>query len=95
MPINLSKGQKVSLTKDNPGLSKIVVGLGWDVNQFDTGGEFDLDTAAFLLTDAGKVSKQEDFVFYGNLQHPSGCAQHLGDNRTGAEIGRASCRERV
>ncbi len=87
MPINLSKGQKVSLTKDNPGLSKIVVGLGWDVNQFDTGGEFDLDTAAFLLTDAGKVSKQEDFVFYGNLQHPSGCAQHLGDNRTGAGDG--------
>ena len=57
MPINLQKGQKVSLTKDNPGLSKIVVGLGWDVNAFDTGGDFDLDTAAFLLTDTGKVSK--------------------------------------
>ena len=87
MPINLQKGQKVSLTKDNPGLSKIVVGLGWDVNAFDTGGDFDLDTAAFLLTDTGKVSKSEDFVFYGNLQHPSGCAQHMGDNRTGAGDG--------
>ncbi len=87
MPINLQKGQKVSLTKDNPGLSKIVVGLGWDINAFDTGGDFDLDTAAFLLTDAGKVSKSEDFVFYGNLQHPSGCAQHMGDNRTGAGDG--------
>ena len=70
MPINLQKGQKVSLTKDNPGLSKIVVGLGWDVNAFDTGGDFDLDTSAFLLTDAGKVSRPEDFVFYQNLQHP-------------------------
>ncbi len=50
-----------------------------DVNQFDTGGDFDLDAAAFLLTDSGKVSKSEDFVFYGNLKHPSGCiAQHMG-----------------
>lgn len=83
MPINLSKGQKVSLTKDNPGLKKVVVGLGWDINRFDTGGDFDLDASAFLLTDAGKVSRQEDFVFYGNLQHPSGGVVHLGDNRTG------------
>lgn len=83
MPINLQKGQKVSLTKGNPGLSKVVVGLGWDVNQFDTGGSFDLDAAAFLVTDSGKVSKPEDFVFYGNLTHPSGSVQHLGDNLTG------------
>ena len=87
MPISLQKGQKVSLTKGNPGLSKVVVGLGWDVNQFDTGGDFDLDAAAFLLTDSGKVSKSEDFVFYGNLKHPSGCAQHMGDNLTGAGDG--------
>lgn len=87
MPISLQKGQKVSLTKDNPGLSKVVVGLGWDVNAFDTGGDFDLDTAAFLLTDAGRVSRQEDFVFYGNLTHPSGSVQHQGDNRTGVGDG--------
>ena len=87
MPISLKKGQKVSITKDNPGLSKVVVGLGWDVNAFDTGGDFDLDTAAFLLTDTGKVSGQEDFVFFGNLTHASGCAQHMGDNRTGAGEG--------
>ena len=66
-----------------PGLSKVVVGLGWDVNQFDTGGDFDLDAAAFLLSDSGKVTKSEDFVFYGNLQHPSGSVQHMGDNLTG------------
>lgn len=87
MPISLQKGQKVSITKGNPGLAKVVVGLGWDVNQFDTGGDFDLDTAAFLVTDQGKVSKQEDFVFFGNLKHPSGCAEHIGDNRTGAGEG--------
>lgn len=83
MPISLQKGQKVSLTKGNPGLSKVVVGLGWDVNQFDTGGDFDLDASAFLLTDSGRVSRQEDFVFFGNLTHPSGSVTHMGDNRTG------------
>lgn len=83
MPINLQKGQKVSLTKGNPGLKKVVVGLGWDVNQFDTGGDFDLDAAAFLLGDSGKVARSEDFVFYGNLTHPSGAVQHMGDNLTG------------
>lgn len=83
MPVSLKKGQKVSLTKDNPGLSKVVVGLGWDVNAFDTGGDFDLDAAAFLLADTGKITKSEDFVFYGNLTHPSGSVQHIGDNRTG------------
>lgn len=87
MPISLQKGQKVSLTKDNPGLKKVVVGLGWDVNAFDTGGDFDLDAAAFLLTDAGKVSKSEDFVFYGNLSHPSGSVVHQGDNLTGVGDG--------
>ena len=87
MGINLSKGQKVSLTKDNPGLKKVVVGLGWDINAFDTGGDFDLDAAAFCLTESGKVSRQEDFVFYGNLKHPSGGIEHLGDNLTGAGDG--------
>ena len=87
MPISLKKGQKVSLSKDNPGLSRVVVGLGWDVNAFDTGGDFDLDTAAFLLGDNGKVTRAEDFVFYGNLRHPSGAVEHLGDNLTGAGDG--------
>ena len=87
MPVSLQKGQKVSLTKGNPGLKKVVVGLGWDVNQFDTGGDFDLDAAAFLLSDSGKVTKSEDFVFYGNLTHPSGSVEHMGDNRTGAGEG--------
>ena len=87
MPVCLQKGQKVSLTKGNPGLAKVVVGLGWDVNAFDTGGSFDLDAAAFMLTDSGKVSCQNDFIYYGNLTHPSGSVQHQGDNLTGAGDG--------
>ena len=87
MPVSLQKGQKVSLTKGNPGLKKVVVGLGWDVNAFDTGGSFDLDAAAFMLTDSGKVSCQNDFIYYGNLTHPSGSVQHQGDNLTGVGDG--------
>ena len=83
MPVSLKKGQKVSLTKGNPGLNSLMVGLGWDVNQYDTGGAFDLDSAAFLLGDNGIVTNQNDFVFYGNLSHPSGGAVHQGDNLTG------------
>lgn len=87
MPINLQKGQKVDLTKGNPGLTKLMVGLGWDTNKYDGGTDFDLDTAAFLLADTGKVSSSDDFVFYGNTQHPSGSVQHMGDNLTGTGDG--------
>lgn len=87
MPISLQKGQKVSLTKGNPGLQNIMVGIGWDVNNFDTGGDFDLDSAAFMLGDNGKITKAEDFIFFGNLKHPSGSVEHLGDNLTGAGDG--------
>ncbi len=87
MPVNLKKGQKVSLTKGNPGLKHVVVGLGWDVNQFDTGGDFDLDAAAFLLTANGTVAGSGDFVYYGCLTHASGSVCHLGDNLTGAGEG--------
>lgn len=83
MPINLSKGQKVDLTKKNPGLKKIMVGLGWDVNAFDSGSDFDLDAAAFMLGSNGKCPTDKEFVFYGNLEHPSGAVKHMGDNRTG------------
>ena len=83
MPINLSKGQKVDLTKGNPGLKNIMVGLGWDVNAFDTGADFDLVAAAFMLGSNGKCPTDKEFVFYGNLEHPSGAVKHMGDNRTG------------
>ena len=83
MAINLSKGQKVDLTKGNPGLSQIVVGLGWDVNIFDSGAAFDLDAAAFMVGGNGKCPTEKEFVFYGNLEHPSGAVKHMGDNLTG------------
>ena len=87
MPISLSKGQKVDLTKTNPGLTKVQIGLGWDVNKYDGGSSFDLDTAAFLLNSNGKVRDQGDFVFYGNLSHASGAVVHKGDNLTGGGDG--------
>ncbi|MCI8688726.1 MAG: TerD family protein [Oscillibacter sp.] len=83
MAVSLTKGQKVDLTKGNPGLSKLLIGLGWDVNKYDGGSAFDLDAAAFLLSGAGKVSGDGDFVFYGNLKHASGSVEHMGDNLTG------------
>ena len=83
MAINLQKGQKVDLTKGNPGLSKLIVGLGWDTNKYDGGADFDLDAAAFLLSDNGKVPSDSDFIFYSNLQHSSGAVVHTGDNLTG------------
>lgn len=83
MPINLSKGQKVSLTKGNPGLKNIIVGLGWDVNAFDSGADFDLDAAAFLTNAGGKCPTENEFIFYGNLKHSTGSVEHQGDNLTG------------
>ena len=87
MGISLAKGQKISLSKTNPGLNKVVVGIGWDVNMYDTGGDFDLDASAFLLGGNGKATSQNDFIFYGQKNHPSGAVEHLGDNLTGAGEG--------
>lgn len=83
MAISLQKGQKVDLTKTNPGLSKVVVGLGWDVNKYDGGSDFDLDSAAFMLDASGKAPTDKDFIFYGNLKSICGSITHCGDNLTG------------
>ena len=83
MPINLSKGQKVDLTKGNASLKHIMVGLGWDVNAFDSGADFDLDASAFMCGANGKCPTEKEFVFYGNLEHPSGAVKHQRDNLTG------------
>ena len=87
MAVSLQKGQKVDLTKGNPGLKKILVGLGWDTNKYDGGSDFDLDSAAFLLGANGKVADDADFIFYNNLKQSSGSVEHLGDNLTGAGEG--------
>ena len=87
MPINLTKGQKVDLTKGTPGLTKLMVGLGWDVNAFDSGYDFDLDASAFMVGSNGKCPTEKEFIFYSNLEHPSESVKHLGDNLTGAGDG--------
>lgn len=87
MGVSLTKGQKVNLSKNNPGLSSVVIGLGWDTNQYDGGSDFDLDSAAFLLGENGKVPDASDFIFFGNKEHRSGAVKHLGDNRTGEGAG--------
>lgn len=92
MSISLQKGQKVSLTKDRQGLSKVIVGLGWDEVK-RKGGLFapkpqaiDCDASAILLQ-SGKLVYKDDLVFYNNLRHRTGAVQHMGDNLTGAGAG--------
>ena len=86
MAISLQKGGNVNLSKEAPGLNKMVVGLGWDTRSTD-GAAFDLDGAVFLLGASGKVRSDADFVFYNNLKSVDGSVAHSGDNRTGAGEG--------
>lgn len=81
--ISLQKGQKIDLTKGNPGLTKIVIGLGWDTNKYSGGFDFDLDASAFLLDKDGKSGGIEDFIYYNNLVGGGGSVIHTGDNLTG------------
>ena len=83
MPINLSKGQKVDLTKGNAGLDKILAGLGWDTNKYDGGHEFDLDVSVFMTGESGKVESDSNFIFYNNPQDAAASVIYAGDNRTG------------
>lgn len=80
MGVNLAKGQRVSLDKN---MNMALIGLGWDTNRYDGGKDFDLDASAFLLNADGKVRKDEDFIFYGNLKSSDGSVRHTGDNLTG------------
>jgi tellurium resistance protein TerD len=82
MALSLSKGGNLSLTKTDPSLSKILVGLGWDPRATD-GAQFDLDASAFLLNAAGKVRGEQDFIFYNQLKSADGSVEHTGDNRDG------------
>ncbi len=86
MPISLQKGGNVNLSKEAPGLTKMIVGLGWDTRATD-GSAFDLDGAVFLLGASGKVRSDADFIFYNNLKSADGSITHSGDNKTGAGDG--------
>lgn len=95
MAINLTKGQKISLTKDNAGLSRIMVGLGWDpIKQKSKGlfgsllggsggSDMDCDASVFMLGEGDKLEKKANLVYYGNLKSSCGSVTHTGDNLTG------------
>ncbi|TDT95397.1 tellurium resistance protein TerD [Streptomyces sp. 846.5] len=82
MGVSLSKGGNVSLSKEAPGLTAVLVGLGWDART-TTGADFDLDASAILTSETGKVVSDKDFVFYNNLKSSDGSVEHTGDNTTG------------
>ena len=82
MSVSLTKGGNVSLTKEAPGLTNVIVGLGWDVRS-TTGTDFDLDASAIVVGADGKVLSDKHFIFFNNLVSPDGTVEHTGDNLTG------------
>ncbi|MHA6576359.1 TerD family protein [Pseudomonas yamanorum] len=86
MAVSLSKGGNVSLSKEAPGLTEVVVGLGWDPRVTD-GTEFDLDASVFVVGENGKVLDDNSFIFYNNKKSADGSVEHMGDNRSGAGDG--------
>ena len=86
MGISLSKGGNVSLSKTDPSLKNVLVGLGWDARPTD-GADFDLDASAFMVKEDGKVRSDSDFIFYNQTKSTCGSVEHTGDNRTGAGDG--------
>lgn len=82
MAISLSKGGNISLSKEAPGMKKLLIGLGWDA-RVTTGQDFDLDASVFMVDADGKCRNEKDFIFYNNLKSPEGSVEHTGDNRTG------------
>lgn len=90
MPVNLTKGGNVNLSKAAPSLQGVVVGLGWDARATD-GATFDLDASAFLLNAGGKVRSNLDFIYYNNKCSPCTSVEHVGDNQTGAGDGDDEC----
>ena len=86
MGISLNKGGNISLSKTDPSLKNIIVGLGWDARPTD-GADFDLDASAFMVKEDGKVRSESDFIFYNQVKSTCGSIEHTGDNRTGAGDG--------
>lgn len=86
MAISLTKGGNISLSKTDPTLKNLIVGLGWDARPTD-GADFDLDASAFMVKEDGKVRSDNDFIFYNQTKSACGSVEHTGDNRTGAGDG--------
>lgn len=85
--LNLEKGGRLNLEKEEPGLKRIRIGLGWNVNATDTGTDFDLDASVFMLGANGRCPTEKFVVFYNNKLSQDGSVQHSGDNRTGSGSG--------
>lgn len=83
MSLSLVKGQKLQLAKEGSGFTDVTFGLGWDTNKYDGNEKFDLDVGAFFLDQNGKVTGEQDFIFYNQPAHPSGAVTYSGDNQTG------------
>jgi tellurium resistance protein TerD len=86
MAISLQKGGNVNLSKTNPNLRNVLIGLGWDARA-SSGADFDLDASVFMLAASGKVRSDADFIFYNQLRSACGSVEHTGDNLTGAGDG--------
>ena len=86
MAISLQKGGNVNLSKTDPNLKQVLLGLGWDVRSSD-GVDFDLDASIFMVTESGRVRTDNDFIFYSQLRSTCGSIEHAGDNRTGVGDG--------
>jgi tellurium resistance protein TerD len=86
MSVSLTKGGNVSLTKQAPGLTAVIVGLGWEPRT-TSGADFDLDASALMLNSSGKIISDNHFIFFNNLKSPDGSVEHTGDNLTGAGEG--------
>jgi tellurium resistance protein TerD len=86
MGVSLSKGGNVSLSKSDPGLRRILIGLGWDTRE-TAGADFDLDASLFMVGAGGRVRSDQDFIFYNNLRSADGSVEHTGDNLTGVGEG--------
>jgi stress response protein SCP2 len=95
MSINLKKGDRISLKKEAPSLTRVMCGLGWDVGKssggflgiFGQGQNFDLDSSVVCLDDKNRLKSKQDLIYFGNLRHKSGAVKHLGDNLTGQGTG--------
>lgn len=91
--INLTKGGKINLAKEAPGLDHVLIGLEWGKNQFSTGVDYDLDCSVFLCkadpsAPAGtRLLSNDHFVFYNKVSEPEGAVVHSGDNQTGDKAG--------
>lgn len=86
MAISLQKGGNLSLSKTDPSLREVLVGLGWEARS-TTGADFDLDASLFMVQENGKVRGDHDFIFYNQLTSTCGAVEHTGDNKTGAGAG--------